>query len=156
MNKVFKNPLITFILGAIIFGSISTVFAYSNFSPDVSYTPKDIAWNVDNVSDALDELRTTFTDYDYGTQTTSRYSVWETIELGYEPRVVMAIIPTSGGYLKSFVYVRDKSFVGYAKGNPTLYTYSESNSIQTYDSGFRWLTLDSTWKTQTLYYYAFK
>lgn len=156
MKKIFKNPLFTFILGAIIFGTISTVFAYSTFANDVDFSPKDIHWNVGNVSDALDDLRNTTTDYVYGTITTSSYSTWLQIETGFEPRAVIGIIPTSGDYLGAFAYIKDKSFVGYAKGNPKLYTHSADSTVQTYATGFKWHTFDSTWKTQTIYYYAFK
>ena len=54
-----KRDVFSFILGAIFFGGIATVFAFSYFAPDVGFTPKDDTWEVDNVKDALDDL------YDY-------------------------------------------------------------------------------------------
>lgn len=56
MKKIIKNPLLTFILGAIIFGGIGIVSAYTLFAGDIGYTPKDATWEVDNVKDAIDEL----------------------------------------------------------------------------------------------------
>ena len=56
MKRIFKNPIFTFILGGILFGSITGVVAYSYSSNDISYTPKDTNWNVDNVGSAIDDL----------------------------------------------------------------------------------------------------
>ena len=57
MKKILKSRLFFFILGAVIFGT-GSVFAYSILAPDVGYTPKDNAWEVDNVKSALDDLYT--------------------------------------------------------------------------------------------------
>ena len=54
MKKINRSHIYSFILGAIIFGSVgvgATMVANS-----ISYTPKDTSWNVDNVSDAIDDL----------------------------------------------------------------------------------------------------
>lgn len=57
MKKIFKKSnIFSFLLGAIIFGSVVGVSAYSIFATDIEYTPKDITWNVDNVESALDDL----------------------------------------------------------------------------------------------------
>ena len=59
-----KKYLIGFILGAIIFGGIGTVLAYSVFARNIGFTPTDTTWkksngdNIDNVEDALNELYT--------------------------------------------------------------------------------------------------
>ena len=58
MKKIFKLKLFYFILGAIIFGGIGTVFAYSIFANDVGFTPMASEWDVDNVEDALNSLHT--------------------------------------------------------------------------------------------------
>ena len=58
MKKIIKNPIFTFILGAIIFSGIISVAAYNIFANDIGYTPKDKTWKVDNVKDAIDELYT--------------------------------------------------------------------------------------------------
>ena len=61
MKKFIKNNIIGFILGAIIFSSI-TVAAYSVLANDIGYTPKDSTWkkangeDITNVKDAIDEL----------------------------------------------------------------------------------------------------
>ncbi len=56
MNKVLKSRIFSFILGAVIFGGIVGVSAYSILASDIEYTPQDATWEVDNVSDALNEL----------------------------------------------------------------------------------------------------
>ena len=53
--KVLKNPIFTFILGAIIFGSITGVIAY-NVSANIEFTPDDQDWEVENVQGALNDL----------------------------------------------------------------------------------------------------
>ena len=61
MKKIFKNPIFTFILGAVIFSTLS-VFAYSIIAQDVGFTPKDDTWKnkdgtaIENVKEALDDL----------------------------------------------------------------------------------------------------
>ena len=56
MKKIFKSRIFTFILGAILFGGIGVVSAYTIFANDIGYTPKDTIWKVDNVKDAIDDL----------------------------------------------------------------------------------------------------
>ena len=61
MKKFIKNNIIGFILGAVIFSSI-TVAAYSILANDIGYTPSDSTWkksngeDITNVKDAIDEL----------------------------------------------------------------------------------------------------
>ena len=68
MKKFIKNNIIGFILGAVIFSSI-TVAAYSVLANDIGYTPKDNTWkkangeDITNVKDAIDELYATSVDY---------------------------------------------------------------------------------------------
>ena len=52
-----KKVIISFVLGAIIFGSISGVIAYNYNAKDIEYTPSDSTWNVNTVGDAIDELK---------------------------------------------------------------------------------------------------
>ena len=157
MKKIFKNPIFTFILGAVIFGSISTTFAYSNIANNISYISTDDDWDANNVSDAINALREIGTDYVYGELTTTKYGTWQEFNLGFEPRVVVGITPTGGGYLRSIIYVRDKQCTEYGRGS-SLYNYTSDtcSSIQTYDSGFRWRIIDSSWGSQSFKYYAFK
>ena len=62
MKKIIKNPIFTFILGALIFGGIVGVSAYTILANDIGYTPKDSTWkksngeDITNVKDAIDEL----------------------------------------------------------------------------------------------------
>ncbi len=58
MKKIFKNPIFTFILGAVLFSGITGVVAATMLAKDVSYTPKDSTWKVDNVKEAIDDLYT--------------------------------------------------------------------------------------------------
>ena len=55
MKKIIKSRVFAFILGAITFGSIGVVAATYN-AKQISYTPKDTSWKVNNVRDAIDEL----------------------------------------------------------------------------------------------------
>jgi len=56
MKKIMKNPIFIFILSAIIFSSMGVVIAATILAKDVSYTPNNANWKVDNVGDAIDEL----------------------------------------------------------------------------------------------------
>ena len=59
MKKFVKNNIkliLGFILGAIIFGGIGTVVAVTLLASNISYTPSDTTWNVNNVKEAIDEL----------------------------------------------------------------------------------------------------
>ena len=58
MKKIFKNPIFTFILGAVLFSGITGVVAYQYQASQVSFTPKDKTWKVDNVKEAIDDLYT--------------------------------------------------------------------------------------------------
>ncbi len=58
MKKIFrKSNIFSFLLGAVIFGGIVGVSAYTIFANDIGYTPKDSTWKVSNVSDAIDDLK---------------------------------------------------------------------------------------------------
>ena len=75
MKKIFrKSNIFSFLLGAIIFGGIGVVSAYTIFANDIGYTPKDSTWkkangeDITNVKDAIDELyskTTTGIQFDY-------------------------------------------------------------------------------------------
>ena len=56
MKKIFKSRVFAFVLGALLFGSIGVVSAYTILANDIGYTPSDTTWEVDNVKDAIDEL----------------------------------------------------------------------------------------------------
>ena len=62
MKKTIKDNIkivVTVIIIAIIVGSITGVVAYNYSAKDISYTPKDNNWNVDNVDNALGDLYNT-------------------------------------------------------------------------------------------------
>ena len=56
MKKIFKSRVFAFILGAILFGSIGVVSAYTILANDIGYTPSNTTWEVSNVKDAIDDL----------------------------------------------------------------------------------------------------
>ena len=56
MEKNMILRIFYFVLGFVAAIGITTVFAYSYLSEEVGYTPKEEDWNVDNVSDAIDDL----------------------------------------------------------------------------------------------------
>ena len=156
MKKVLKNPVFTFILGAIIFSSIGIVFAYSYTADEVEYSPSDTTWEVNDTSAALDSLREVLNlDYTYGEQTSTSYGNWATINLGFKPRMVAAIIPTSKGFLRAFMYIKDKKWTGYQRGS-SLASTNQTSAIQLTETGFQWRVHDSSWGSQTIKYYAFK
>ena len=63
-----KKGIIGFVLGAIIFGGIVGVSAYTIFANDIGYTPNDTTWkksngeDITNVKDAIDDLYTKASD----------------------------------------------------------------------------------------------
>ena len=63
MKKILKSRLFIFILSVVMSAGITSVFAYSIFANDIGFTPEDNTWrksdnsNIENVSDALDNLR---------------------------------------------------------------------------------------------------
>lgn len=54
--NLIKNNIFGFIIGVLITSSVGIGAATLYFSNEVSYTPTDTTWNVDNVKEALDEL----------------------------------------------------------------------------------------------------
>ena len=51
-----KKNILCFILGLIVAGSFAGVVALNYSAKDVSYTPSDNNWNVNNVEDAIGDL----------------------------------------------------------------------------------------------------
>ena len=65
MKKLFsKSNIFSFLLGAVIFSGITSVFAYTLIASDVGYTPTESTFDVDNVSDAIDQLYNEFHKFD--------------------------------------------------------------------------------------------
>lgn len=70
MKKIFrKSNIFSFLLGAVIFGGIVGVSAYSVLANNIGYTPSDSTWkksngeDITNVKDAIDELYTKSDNY---------------------------------------------------------------------------------------------
>ena len=55
--KLIKNNILGFIIGVLMTSSVGVIAATLYYSNQVSYTPSDTSWNVDNVEKALNELR---------------------------------------------------------------------------------------------------
>ena len=60
-----KKIILSFILGGIVFGTISGVVAYNYNAKDVSYEPSDSTWNVNSVEGALGSLYTKSKNYKF-------------------------------------------------------------------------------------------
>ena len=66
MKKIFKSRIFIFILGVISAIGITSAFAYSIIASDVGFTPQDSEWikqdgqPIENVEEALDDLRAEF------------------------------------------------------------------------------------------------
>ena len=115
MNNLLKIKIFYFLLGAVIFSSVS-VFAYSLISSDVGYTPLDTTWkkqdgtSISNVKDAIDELHSTFNKF--GTFVSVAGN--NTISIGFVPE---KLIITQEGAAITFVYQKDfnsNKFLGFA------------------------------------------
>ena len=64
--KIIKNPAFMFILG-VVTCTITTVLASSLIASNISYTPQDKTWGVDNVGAAIDSLKISKTSDNYST-----------------------------------------------------------------------------------------
>ena len=60
MKKLLNYRLTYFILGALIFSTISSVLAYSYVASDFGISKTDTSWRVDNAKTALDDIRSTY------------------------------------------------------------------------------------------------
>ena len=52
-----KKFILGIVIGGIVFGTIGSVVAYNYNAKDIGYTPSDSSWNVNNVSDAIKDLK---------------------------------------------------------------------------------------------------
>lgn len=62
MKKFIKSRIFSFMLGAVIFGSIS-VYAYSLKSSDISFNPENSEWQVTNLEEAVNYLYSVSKEY---------------------------------------------------------------------------------------------
>lgn len=92
MKKIFKNPIFTFALGALVFGGIAGVSAYNIFANDIGYAPQDSTWNVNNVKGAIDDLYAKVKP-DYNGLTT------------FTPTTSIQTIPTNNKILRSNIII---------------------------------------------------
>ena len=154
MKKILWNLLFAFIFGAVLFSTITLVIAANYNASDIEYKPSDSNWKVDNVADAIESLYGR-TNYVYGEQTSTNYGKRSTVTLGFKPKIVAAIIPTSGGYLRTVVFVDGETGTAYDRGS-SMGPNVATNVIKLTDDGFTWEVYDSSWGSQTIKYYAFK
>jgi hypothetical protein len=127
MKKIKKNHIFAFILGAITFGSIGAVSAYTIVSKDITYTPKDATWNVNNVSDALDNLYTSVDTY---------------------ARIAQYISVVDGDMQSRFDHVKD---YGYTKFKISNVWNSGATCIIKLRSEETWTEEDSPYQLDTIY-----
>lgn len=52
-----KKFILGIVIGGIVFGTIGSVVAYNYNAKDIGYTPSDNTWEVNNVGDALKDLK---------------------------------------------------------------------------------------------------
>ena len=58
-----KKGILAFLLGGIVFSSI-TVFAYHVYQPnEISYSPKNSSFKVSNIKDGVDTIKREYTNY---------------------------------------------------------------------------------------------
>ena len=57
MKRIIESRIFLVIITAIIVGSITGVVAFNYNAKDIGYTPSDTSWDVNNVSDALKDLK---------------------------------------------------------------------------------------------------
>ena len=62
LKKLIKNPLITFIIGAVLFTGIASATTYLLMAESVEFNPKDDNWNVNDVDIALNDLYDKYID----------------------------------------------------------------------------------------------
>ena len=120
MKRIIKSRIFTFILGAIIFGSVG-VIAANYVANDISFTPKDTTWkkqdgtDIVTVKDALDELYTkidsklsldnVYYEKSYGPATSRTIS--KQLEKG---KYIVSIVYSEGGSWNIDNYDSDISF----------------------------------------------
>ena len=163
MKKIFKKSnIFSFLLGALIFSSITAVSAYTILANDIGYTPEDTTWkksngkDITNVKDAIDELYLKSNNsYIYGEQTSTNYASYEQVDLGFQPSVLVAIITTSEGYLRTCVYTEKGDNTSYQRSG-SLSNIPLSGCASAKGNGFEWHVHDASWGSQTIHYYAWK
>ena len=158
MKRFIKNNLkvfVSIIISGIIFGGIGVYAANTYLAHDISYTPSNENFEVTNVEDALNELykeKSFGLNYSNGEFISTNYGNREYIELGYKPKIIIASVYCSKGYLRTFIYEEDKKNLVYDRGYSLITT---ENTIIVDDNGFSWNVYDSSWGTEKIEWYAF-
>ena len=142
MKKVLKSRIFAFVLGALIFGGIVGVSAYTIFANDIGYIPKDTTWkksngeDITNVKDAIDEL---YTKANSNSVVNEKYDlIWENknIHTGFEPTTISidlsnyTSVIVMGKYHLSEIYDNNISFKKIDVGSSEVLTinYSQGDS----------------------------
>ena len=81
MKMLLKSRIFMFALGAFIFGSIS-VYAYTLNANEIQFTPNDSNWNVNNVSDAINNMYEKTKEFT-GEFYLSGFDIMEPVRVGY-------------------------------------------------------------------------
>lgn len=88
-----------------------------------------------------------------GTSSMVGYGQWTKVTLGFKPKAVMAYCQSGGGYLITWFYAEGLVNNSLRRsGSVTLST----EFITVADDGFSWMSIDSTWGSQTITYVAIK
>ncbi len=132
MKKILLAVVITFIITLTI-----TVSAYSYLAKDIKYTPKDKNWKVDNIEDALNDLKSnnqvTYETWSTGLFTTSRSGIAKTKDIKVPEGVKKVTIYIS---ISSTYGVMPPSVTGNILVNQTVTEKSETFVSYQYASGF--------------------
>lgn len=157
MRKLFNNSLFTFIIGAILFSFIGVVSAYTTTANNITFNPNWKKQNGDEITNVNEAINDLFLKSDniivHGTAKSSNYANYEEVNLGFKPKMVVAII-TGNTNLRAFIK-SDEHKTGYSK-HGGLYKEDVDNNIIFTDNGFKWFVFHSGWGEQTLEYYVLK
>lgn len=97
MKKIFKSRVFAFVLGALLFGSIGVVSAYTILANDIGYTPSNTTWEVDNVKDAIDDLYTKANNQKVATQVATLTTQGATYTMQNDGYIIGSIVGEGQG-----------------------------------------------------------
>jgi len=154
MKKINYKPLFTFIIGALIFGSIGIYATSTYYAKNISYEPNS-NWEVSNVNDALDEL--------YKSKTTIKKGMFVfpvadvgsvTIDLGFRPTKIFTFAENMAFFN---VYDLENSLSLGCGGDVEVCTAAFNGGLTLTDNGFivknKWW---SGYNNINIHYYAVK
>ena len=108
MKKILKSRLFFFILGAVIFSTVS-VFAYSIIASDVGFSPIDTSWKkqggepIENVEEALNDLREIL-KYNIRVYETGSFSVYMPRGNYVSPKITLKNTYVASDHARFFIY----------------------------------------------------